>query len=74
MMEGKIEIEFIDKHLGKMMIKKWNDNGVWLFRKHQDGKWLTHRKATKADISAVISLLSDDSVIPNIVFKEDDGN
>jgi len=42
-------LEFLDRNLGPMLLKKWGSEW-WLFKKHPDGQWVSHRRATETDL------------------------
>lgn len=44
------ELCFIDANLGEMKLQEWHLDGLWLFKKHPAGQWVSFRKATLDDV------------------------
>ena len=51
-------VEFVDANMGPVLMKKWGDQ-VWLFTKHPDGQWVSHRECTKDDYKKISSILQE---------------
>lgn len=47
-------VQFIDRNHGHVMIKRWTDGNVWLFKKHPDGQWVSQRKVSDHEASTVL--------------------